>query len=110
LLKTTNDLIRKTGSAADISLVFAGAVVKSLNVISYLTLFAPGKEKLLQVLQQQKNVINAACMILEKSPSDPEINQFLQALLPINKIFNETPSFSTQSVEEINKLTAFITQ
>jgi len=108
MLRKTNDLVQKAGSSVDISLVFAGAVVKSLNVISYLTLFAPGKEKLIEVLQKQKDVINAACLILEKTPDDQDVSKFYKALEPINKIFNSSESFSTQTVEEINKLTGFI--
>jgi hypothetical protein len=83
--------------------------VKSLNVISYLTLFAPAKDKLLQVLQKQKDVVNAVCQILEKSPSDKDVAKLYQALVPVQKIFNSPDSFTTQTVEEINKLTGFIT-
>ena len=110
MLKKTNDLVQANGSSSDISLVFAGAVVKSLNVISYLTLFAPGKDQLISILQKQKDVINAACLILDKSPSDPDVAKFNLTLQPINKIFNSSESFSTQTVEEINKLTSFISQ
>lgn len=110
MLKNTNDLIQKNGSTKDVSLVFAGAVVKSLNVISYLTLFAPGKDKVMVVLQNQKGVVNATCEILEKSPADPDINKFSQVLLPINKIFQSSEAFTTQSIEEINKLTGTISK
>lgn len=110
MLQETNELIQKNGSVVDISLVFGGAVVKSLNVISYLTLFAPNKEPLLEVLHKQKEVINAACMIMEKTPGDPNVSRFYQALLPINKIFNSADVFTTQNVEEINRLTNFISQ
>jgi hypothetical protein len=108
MLTKTNDLVQQSGSASDITLVFAGAVVKSLNVISYLTLFSPGKEKLMEVLQNQKEVVNATLLILEKSPGDQAVSKFYQSLLPVNNLFNSTETFSTQTVEEINKLTGFI--
>ncbi len=110
MLKKTNELIQKTGSAKDVTLVFAGAVVKSMNVISYLTLFSPGKEKLMEVLQKQKGVINATCEILGKSAGDPDISKFNTVLLPINAIFQSTEPFTTQSVEEINRLTGTLTK
>lgn len=108
MLKTTNDLVQKSGSAVDISLVFAGAVAKSLNVISYLTLFSPGKDQLIEILQKQKDVINATCLILEKSPKDQYVSKFYAEMEPINKIYNSTETFSTETVEKINKLTGFI--
>jgi hypothetical protein len=108
MLNTTNDFIQRNGSASDVSLVFAGAVVKSLNVISYLTLFAPAKDKLITVLQKQKEVVNGTCMILEKSPADAEVSKLYQQLVPVNTLFNSTESFTVQTVEQINKLTDHI--
>ena len=110
MLKETNSLIQSSGSAADISLVFSGTVVKSLHVISYLTLFAPAKDKLLVVLQKQKEMVNAVTQILAKSPEDASVSKMYQAMVPIQKIFNAPEPFTAQTVEEINKLTAFITQ
>lgn len=109
MLTMTNNIIQKTGTASDISLVFAGAVVKSLNVISYLTLFAPSKEKLIEVLQKQKEVVNATCVVLEKSPADQDVSKLHQALVPVRDLYNSTETFSTQTIEKINKLTDFIT-
>lgn len=109
MLTTTNDLIQKSGSSADISLVVAGAVVKSLNVISYLTLFSPGQDKLIEVLKKQKDVINAACEILKKSPDDQEVAKLYASIVPINDLFNSTETFSAETVDKINKLTNFIT-
>jgi hypothetical protein len=108
MLAKTNSIIQKTGTASDISMVFAGAVVKSLNVISYLTLFAPSKDKLIDVLQKQKEVINAACDILQKSSADQEVSKLYQTLVPINDLYNTTGTFSTETVDKINKLTNFI--
>jgi hypothetical protein len=110
MLKETNTLIQSSGSAADISLVFSGTVAKSLHVISYLTLFAPAKDKLLVVLQKQKGMVNAVCEILAKSPEDASVSKMYQSMIPIQKIFNAPEPFTPQTVEEINKLTAFITQ
>lgn len=110
MLTKTNDIIQKNGTTADISLVFGGVVAKSLNVISYLTLFAPAKDQLLVILQKQKPVINATCQVLEKSPADQDVSKLYQSLVPVNKIFNSTETFSVQTVEEINKLTGFISQ
>ena len=110
MLNKTNNIIKKSGTAADISLVFAGAVVKSLNVMSYLTLFAPSKDKLIVILQDQKAVINAACDILKKSLADQDVNKLYQTLLPINDIYNSTGTFSTETVEKINKLTSSIAE
>jgi len=108
MLNKTNSIIQQTGTASDISLVFAGAVVKSLNVISYLTLFAPSKDKLIEVLQKQKEIINAACDILKKSSGDQDVSKLYQSLVPISDIYNSTGSFSAETVDKINKLTNFI--
>jgi len=105
MINKTNDFIQRNGSASDISLVFAGAVLKSLNVISYLTLFAPEKDKLITVLQKQKELINGTCLILEKSPADVAVTQLYQQLVPVNALFNSTESFTVQTIEQINKLT-----
>jgi hypothetical protein len=110
MLNKTNELIQKNGTATDISLVVAGAVVKSLNVISYLTLFAPNKEKLIEVLKKQKTVINGTCDILKKTSDDAEVNKLYQALLPVNELFNSSEAFTEQTVDKINKLTEFITK
>jgi hypothetical protein len=110
MLNRTNSIIQKSGTSVDISLVFAGAVVKSLNVISYITLFAPSKDKLVVVLQKQKETINAVCEILKKTADDQEVNKFYQALLPINDIYNTSAAFSSETVDKINTLTGFITQ
>jgi hypothetical protein len=108
MLSKTNSIIQKSGTAVDISLVFAGAVVKSLNVMSYLTLFATSKDKLIEVLQKQKEVINAACDILKKSSADQDVSKLYQTLVPINDLYNSTGTFSAETVEKINKLTNFI--
>ncbi len=108
MLKTTNDILQKTGSSSDLSLVAAGAIVKSLNVISYLTLFSPGQDKLIEVLKKQKDVINAACEILKKSPADQEVAKLYAAIVPVNDLFNSSEPFSAATVDKINKLTDFI--
>jgi hypothetical protein len=105
MLNKTNDIIQRSGSSVDISLVFAGAVVKSLNVISYLTLFATSKDKLIAVLQKQKELINATCNILKKASTDEMVGKFYQTLVPICDIYNSTLSFSIETVDKINKLT-----
>lgn len=110
MVNKTNSFIQKNGTAVDISLVFAGAVVKSLNVISYLTMFAANKDKLMEILKNQKNVIHAACDILKKTTGDTEVNKLYEALVPINDLFNSSESFSPETVEKINKLTGFITE
>ncbi len=110
MLKHTNDMIQKSGSTVDISLIFGGTVIKSLNVITYITLFAPAKDKLIETLQKQKELVNAACIILEKSPGDPDVSKFYQTLTPINNIFNSQSTFTEKTVEEINKLTDFISK
>jgi hypothetical protein len=110
MLQATNNYIKKNGSAVDISLVFGGAVVKSLNVISYLTMFANGKDQLLEILKKQKGVINSSCDILKKLTADQGVNEFYLTLLPINDIFNSSETFSAESVEKINKLTSFISE
>ena len=38
------------------------------------------------------------------------LNKFYQALVPINKLFMTVEPFSTQTIEEINKKTEFITK
>jgi hypothetical protein len=96
----------QSGSVKDLSLIYSAGVVKSLNVISYLTLFAPQKEQLLVVLKDQKGAINAVCEILSKSPGDAEISKYLETLTPVNKIFQSSEPFTEKSIEEINKLTA----
>ncbi len=98
-------LIYSSSSVKDLSLVYCGGVMKSLNVISYLTLFAPQKEQLLVVLKNQKALINSACEVLAKSPGDADISKYLQNLTPINKIFQSSEPLTTQSIEQINKLT-----
>lgn len=98
-------LLYTSSSVQDLSLVYCGGVIKSLNVISYLTLFAPQKEQLLVVLKNQKGLINSACEVLAKSPADPEISKYLETLTPINKIFQSSEPLTEKSIEEINKLT-----
>jgi hypothetical protein len=110
MLSKTNALIQKSGTAVDISLVVAGAVLKSLNVISHLTLYATSQDKLIEVLKQQKSVINGVCAILEKSPGDPDVSTLYKTLAPINDLFKSPDTFNAQTVEKINKLTGFISK
>lgn len=110
MVNRTNGFVQKNGTAADISLVFAGAVVKSLNVISYLTMFAARQDQLIEILKKQKEAINAACDILKKTTGDQSVNKLYETLLPIRELFNSTDTFSSQTVEKINKLTSFINE
>lgn len=110
MLNKTNKFIQDNGSAVDLSLVFAGAVAKSLNVISYITLFSTDKAKLIELLQKQKQTVNSTCDILKMSPEDANASKLYQLLSPVNDLFNNTPVFTEKTVDEISKLTAFISQ
>ncbi|MCX6224426.1 MAG: hypothetical protein NTV01_06690, partial [Bacteroidia bacterium] len=110
LLNKTNESIRNNGTAVDISLVVAGAALKSLNVITNITLFAKNPDKLIEVLKNQKTVVSSVCAILEKSPENPDVSKLYKSLVPINDLFNSPETFNVQTVEKINKLTGFISK
>jgi hypothetical protein len=79
-------------------------------VISYITLFSTDKAKLISVLQKQKQTVNSTCDILKMTPEDPNTSKLFQLLSPVNDLFNNTPAFTEKTVDEISKLTAFISQ
>lgn len=108
LLSSANDYIQKNGSATDISLVFAGATLKSLNVIANVTLFAMNNDKLLTLMNKQKSRVESAYRILEMSGDDAEVKKMVQAIKPVLEVYSGTDSFGAGDVEKIKELTSFV--
>ena len=108
MLSTTNEYIQKNGSASDIALVFASTTVKALNTITSLTLFAKTNDKLIEILKKEKDHVNGAISILEMTAGDPEVDGLLAKLKPIKDVFSSTETFTLDTVDKINQLTAKI--
>ncbi len=108
MLSTTNQYIQDNGSASDISLVFASATAKALNVITSVTLFARTNEKLIELLKKEKDHVNAAISILEMTTGNPEVDDLLAKLKPVKDIFSSTETFTIETVDQINQLTSKI--
>jgi len=110
LLNSSNDYIQEHGSASDISLVFAGATTKSLYVMSSVTLFAMNNDKLVKLLEKQRERVSAAYSILEKSGDDPEVKKMAEAIKPILDMYSGNQPFDETTVEKMRELTSFVLQ
>ena len=104
MLNETNSYIQQNGSAADISLVFAGVTAKSLFVMSNLTLFAMNNEKLVDLLKKQKDRIDAAINILGMVTDDNEVQKMAEFLAPVKAVY-AAEVFDVTSVEKIQEAT-----
>lgn len=104
MLNETNSYIQENGSASDISLVFAGVTAKSLYIMSSLTLFAMNNEKLIDLLSEQKDRIDAAIHILEMVREDAEVEKMAAYLTPVKEVY-ASESFDIASVERIQETT-----
>lgn len=104
MLQETNSYIQENGSASDISLVFAGVTAKSLYIMSSLTLFAMNNEKLVNLLQNQRDRIEASISILEMVPEDHDVQKMAEYLKPVKEVYSST-AFDITSVEKIQEAT-----
>lgn len=108
MMRTTNDYIQKNGSASDISLIFASTLVKALNITSTVTLFARTNDKLVELIWNQKEHVNAAFSILEMTSEDPEVAEMKDLMKPVNEVFMTSNQFTLDEVDKINQLTSRI--
>jgi len=104
LLTETNEYMQENGSAADLSLVFAGVTAKSLFVMSSLTLFALNNDKLIGLLKDQGDRVGAAINVLEMVDDEPEVTKMAQVLNPVKDVY-ATSTFDIDAVEEIHQST-----
>jgi len=102
------DQVTVSGSAKDVSLVFASTVVKSINMITRLILFTPGNEQMMVILKNQKDALGAVFEVLGKSPADEDLSKFLKVLSPINQHFQSDKPFTPLALKQINKITTVI--
>ncbi len=104
LLNETNTYVQDQGSASDISLVFAGVTAKSLYIMSSLTLFAMNNEKLIALMKDQKERIEAAINVLNMVPDNSEVAKMAESLQPVKTVYDTEP-FDINSVERIQEST-----
>lgn len=107
LLNETNSYIQEKGSASDIALVFAGVTAKSLYVMSSLTLFAANNEKLVTLLKNQKDKVEAAINVLNMVPDNSDVDKMALSLQPVKALYS-SDVFDITSVEKIMESTRII--
>ena len=110
MLSASNEFIQENGSAADISLVFAGATSKSLFVISSVTLLAMNNDKLVDLMKNQGERVESAIKILEMAGEDQEVKKMAESIHPVKEIYTGAGPFTIESVEKIREITSFVVQ
>jgi len=108
LLNSTNTYIQENGNASDISLIFAGATTKSLNVISNITIYAMNNEKLVDLIKNQKSKLESAYKILQMAGQDEEVKEMATAIKPVLEVYSSSEEFNLEDVEKIRDLTSFV--
>ncbi len=99
-----NERVQNEENAELYALVFMGANVEAIYIVSQLTLMAQDKEKLLNVLNKQHEHAKTVASLLEKMKDKKDVKPYYEKIQPMVKFFEENDVITMDDLKEITPL------